>query len=120
MAIIEQYQPGKEFLLEEGCYLTELYNGTDDPDCSVARARLPAGCSTRLHSLENVIERYVIIEGKGEVRVGDVLAGVGPMDTVAIPAGQPQCIRNTGETDLVFLCICTPRFQPECYRDLED
>ena len=41
-------------------------------------------------------------------------------DVVVIPAGCPQQIRNDGEDDLVFLAICTPRFVPECYRDLEE
>jgi mannose-6-phosphate isomerase-like protein (cupin superfamily) len=38
---------------------------------------------------------------------------------VHIPAGVPQQIRNTGDDDLVFLCICTPQFQMDSYRDLE-
>ena len=38
---------------------------------------------------------------------------------VRIPAGVRQRIRNTGPTDLVFLCICTPRFEQSAYRELE-
>ena len=36
-----------------------------------------------------------------------------------IPAGTAQQITNTGPEDLVFLCVCTPRFTPNCYRDSE-
>jgi mannose-6-phosphate isomerase-like protein (cupin superfamily) len=32
-------------------------------------------------------------------------------DTVFIPRNSSQSIRNTGAQDLIFLCICTPRFR---------
>ena len=28
-------------------------------------------------------------------------------------------LANVGDTDLVFLAICSPRFRPEAYEDLE-
>ena len=34
---------------------------------------------------------------------------------VVILAGVSQSIANTGSGDLIFYCICTPRFTPECY-----
>ena len=37
-----------------------------------------------------------------------------------IPAGCRQRITNTGRDDLVFLALCTPRFVPASYEDLED
>ena len=45
---------------------------------------------------------------------------VNPGDTVVIPAGMRQRIRNSGEEELIFLALCTPRFVPEHYQDLED
>jgi mannose-6-phosphate isomerase-like protein (cupin superfamily) len=50
--------------------------------------------------------------------VGGVEAAVRPGDVVVIPAGESQSIANTGAVDLVFYCICTPRFTPECYEAL--
>ena len=44
---------------------------------------------------------------------------VGAGDVVVIPAGCPQRIRCVGEQVLVFLALCTPRFVPGCYEDLE-
>jgi mannose-6-phosphate isomerase-like protein (cupin superfamily) len=38
---------------------------------------------------------------------------------VVIPAGVSQQIQNEGQGDLVFYCICTPRFTPDCYEPLE-
>lgn len=41
-------------------------------------------------------------------------------DSVRIPAGVPQRITNAGDDDLVFLCLCLPRFELSGYRDLDD
>jgi len=87
---------------------------------SIARARVEVGVTTRWHLLEGIDERYLILSGVGNVEVGDesprrVQAG----DLVEIPAGCRQHIGNTGEVDLVFLALCTPRFVRSAYRDLE-
>jgi mannose-6-phosphate isomerase-like protein (cupin superfamily) len=68
----------------------------------------------------NTAERYVLLEGRGRVEVGTLPPeDVGPGDVVAIPPSCPQRITNTGERDLVFLAICSPRFRPEAYEDIE-
>lgn len=119
MATINRFQPETETYMEEGCYIVELHNSEADADCSIARARVAPGMTTRLHYLSGILERYVIIEGQGEVTVGDQpMQSVHALDVVNIPAGVPQCICNTGPADLIFLCICTPRFVAEKYRDL--
>ena len=78
------------------------------------------GVTTHWHRLIGIAERYVIVEGRGSVEVGDRAAQiVGPGDVVLIPAECRQRIRNVGESDLVFLAICTPRFVQSAYEDLE-
>jgi mannose-6-phosphate isomerase-like protein (cupin superfamily) len=109
----------KEYWFEEGCFITELSNTPDDPAVSIARARVPRYGTTRWHRVEATAERYVILEGKGRVEVGDeppreVSAG----DIVLIPPSIRQRIANIGDTDLIFLAICTPRFVREAYREL--
>ena len=42
-----------------------------------------------------------------------------PGDTVTIPQHAAQSVTSTGDTDLVFLCLCTPRFLQDCYTSLE-
>jgi len=77
--------------------------------------------TTRLHRLADTAERYVILQGQGLVEVGDQPpAAVRPGYVVLIPPGCPQRIGNTGEDDLVFLAICSPRFREAAYEDLED
>ena len=113
--------PAAEIWTEERCFITELANTPADPDCSIARARVEPGGITRWHRLAGVIERYVILSGCGRAEIGDrPPREVGPGDAVLIPAGCRQRIANTGDVDLVFLAICTPRFQPACYEDLGD
>ncbi len=110
-----------EYYFAEGCFITELLNTADDPEVSVARARVEPGRTTRWHRLENIIERYLLIEGYGRVEIGtEELRDIGPGDAVLIPAGCQQRITNTGAADLVFLAVCTPRFVVSAYRNLEE
>jgi mannose-6-phosphate isomerase-like protein (cupin superfamily) len=108
-----------EFATSERCHITELLNAPGTADVSIARARVEPGVVTQLHSLR-CREVYVVLSGTG--RMDDGAGGgfpVGPGDVVEIPPGVPQRIANTGEVDLIFLCVCTPRFVPDTYRSLE-
>ena len=119
-ATIKKTRAGDEYFFEEGCYILELSNSPADPDLSIARARVPTGVTTRWHCLHGIVERYLIQAGTGAMEIGDLSAqALAPGDVVIIPAGAGQRIRNTGTTDLVFLALCTPRFVPSAYEDLE-
>ncbi len=107
----------KEAPTVERCF---LYENWGSPKVSIARARVKPGVTTRAHHLEGIDEIYVIVQGTGSVYLGNakpekVVEG----DTVFIPAGISQKIANTGEADLIFYCVCTPRFTEECYHDDE-
>jgi len=118
--VIKPINLSAEFYTAENCYILELSNTPDDPDASIARARVAPGVITRWHRLVGTTERYVILEGRGRVEVGslppqDVSVG----DVVLIPPSCPQRITNLGQGDLIFLAICTPRFLPEVYEDID-
>ncbi len=108
-----------EFPTDERCFITELMNRPETPAASLALARVEPGVTTRLHAVEDTVETYIVLEGKGRVEVAGIAHPVRPGDRVIIPAGVPQRIANTGTSDLKFYCLCTPRFRPEAYRDLE-
>jgi mannose-6-phosphate isomerase-like protein (cupin superfamily) len=117
---IKRLNPGEEVYTTEGCFINELSNTPDDPAASIARARVAPGVTTRWHRVNGTAERYVILEGKGRVEVGSLPPQhVGPGDVVLIPPSCRQRIANTGEGDLIFLAICTPRFVPQAYQDIE-
>jgi len=120
-ACVKFHDPRSEYFFAEGCHITELSNSADDPAVSVARARVEPEGTTRWHFLQDTAERYVLLEGRGLVEVeGMTEQQVGPGDVVLIPPGAKQRITNTGEGDLVFLAICSPRFNDAAYVDAED
>lgn len=117
---IRRFNADDEYFFDEGCHIVELSNHTDDPGLSVARARVEPGVTTEWHALSVTTERYVILEGEGCVEVGNlepqtVAAG----DVVIIPADCRQRISNGGTVDLIFLALCTPRFDRKNYRRIE-
>ena len=117
---IRRADASAEYYTDERCDILELSNSAGDPDASIARARVAPGVTTRWHRLRGTIERYVIVEGRGRVEVGELAPElVVPGDVVLIPPLCRQRIANVGEMDLVFLAICTPRFRPESYEDLD-
>lgn len=104
----------------ERCAILECWNEPVDPQASIARARVAPGVTTAWHRLDGITERYLIVDGRGRVEVGELPpAEVGPGDVVVIPPGCRQRIANLGAADLVFLAICTPRFVPQAYEALE-
>ena len=108
----------REFATSERCHITELLNHPTRPDVSLARARVTPGVVTELHALD-VEETYVIEKGSGMMEVGGDRFRVGPGDSVRIPQRVSQRNENDGAVDLVFLCLCRPRFRPEGYASLE-
>ena len=110
----------KEYYTDERCYILELSNSADDTALSIARARVAPGVTTAWHRVRSTAERYVILEGAGYVEV-EGMSGVEVTrgDVVLIPPDAQQRIRNTGEGDLLFLALCTPRFEPVNYEDTE-
>jgi len=77
---------------------------------SLAHAIVPMGKSSRPHKLRST-EVYYILQGEGEMHIGDESAPVRPGHAVYIPPGARQYIRNTGVEDLKFLCIVDPAWQ---------
>jgi len=109
-----------EYYSDERCYILELLNTPNSPEVSIARARVEPGVTTIKHRLKNTVERYFVVEGSGVAHIEnqpDQLVNIG--DVVVIPPGDIQSITSTGDKDLIFLCICTPRFEWGNYESLE-
>ena len=108
-----------EVWTRERCFVTELINDAAWPELSLARCRVEPGVTTELHVL-SVHEVYVIESGQGLMQVGENAPfEVRPGDSVTIPQQAAQRITNTGDDDLVFLCVCAPRFLSEHYKSVE-
>jgi len=113
---IRKVDLSSEYFFNEGCFITELSNSAEDSQLSIARARVKTGVTTKWHYLLGVTERYIILQGTGKVEVGELepqLVNTG--DVVLIPPEVRQRISNVGEDDLIFLALCTPRFEESIY-----
>lgn len=120
-ASIKKLNLDDEFYTAEQCFIIEQSNTADDPEVSIARARVEPGVTTRWHRLVDTAERYVILQGKGRAEIGNLPPQeVAPGDIVSIPPMCRQRIANIGTEDLIFLAICTPRFSDAVYQDIDD
>jgi mannose-6-phosphate isomerase-like protein (cupin superfamily) len=105
-------------LTPERCLVSEIWG---DDRVSIAQAIVKPKITTVAHHLSRVDEIYLIAGGKGKIAVeGLEETEVRKGDLIFIPSGSSQKITNIGKSDLVFYCVCTPRFVPECYKSEED
>jgi mannose-6-phosphate isomerase-like protein (cupin superfamily) len=117
---IFQTQESSEYYTPERCYIIEIMN-QPGIDFSIARAKVEPGVSTALHSLAGINEAYYILSGNGLLQWGNTeTRDLGPGDIVLYLPGSPQTITNVGQVDLIFLCVCVPRFTKEAYINLEE
>jgi mannose-6-phosphate isomerase-like protein (cupin superfamily) len=116
---ILQRDNSRSYFTEELCHINELSNTAADAAVSIAEARVTPGVTTRWHRLHGIVERYVILAGTGVVEIGELAPQtISTGAVVVIPAGCRQRITNDGTGDLIFLAICSPRFQPHLYEDI--
>jgi len=80
---------------------------------SLAEARVVPGQRTTPHYHNQTEETYYILEGSGDMRIGDETREVGPGDAIAIPPRAVHTIQNTGTVTLKFLCCCAPGYEHE-------
>lgn len=77
---------------------------------SLAEAIVAPGEITALHRHHVTEELYHVLDGTGEMHLGEQRFPVGPGATVCIRPGTAHAIRNTGSTPLRFLCCCAPAY----------
>ena len=112
----------KEIIAGDNSILKEIFSPLkDDIDVrySLALARVEPGEITRKHKLISSSEVYVILHGKGLMHIDDEMAEVREGHIIYIPPGAIQRIKNTGNEDLVFLCIVEPPWRREKEEILE-
>jgi mannose-6-phosphate isomerase-like protein (cupin superfamily) len=113
--LVKHLKDCHEFTAGDGSVLRELLH-PEKADLqirySLARAKVPAGQTTKLHKLK-MSEVYYIIEGQGLMYIDDESCEVGPECAIYIPPESKQYIENTGNSDLKFLCITDPAWRKE-------
>lgn len=101
------------FTTKDGSEIRELlaHRNSVVANQSLAEARLPPGKGTTPHHHPKTEEIYYILEGTGEMTLGDETRHVGPGDAIAIPPGARHTIFNSGDVTLKFLCCCAPGYE---------
>ena len=86
---------------------------------SLAYARVLPMETTLSHKLKSS-EVYYFIKGKGEMFIDDEKEVVGSGQAVYIPPDAVQKLKNTGDEDLIFLCIVDPAWNAENEEVMEE
>jgi mannose-6-phosphate isomerase-like protein (cupin superfamily) len=68
------------------------------------------GSEQAAHSHVGREQAYVIVAGKGLMRVGDDEGEVQPGTVILVPPGTRHCIRNPGPRPLVYVSATSPPF----------
>lgn len=78
---------------------------------SLAEATIRPGQTTHRHRHLRTEEIYYILRGQGCMTVGSEQQAVRRGDTLLIPPYAWHSITNTGDSDLVLLCCCSPAYR---------
>ena len=114
--LIRKLQSCTEIIAGDGTRLRELVHPFREYSFSgrysLAHAVLPVGEQSLRHRLSSS-EVYYILAGQGIMHIDKESAEVEPGDTIEIPSHSIQWLENTGNTDLVFLCIVDPAWKED-------
>ena len=111
----------KEFSAGDNTRLRELFNPLKDNlnlRYSLAHATVKPGKTTYKHRLKTS-EVYYILRGNGIMHINDESGQVKEGQAIYIPPDTIQFIKNTGTTDLIFICIVDPAWKKEDENILE-
>lgn len=110
---VKRLEDCREFIAADGPVLREfLHPAKADLKIhySLACAKIVPSQKTSPHKLKTS-EVYYIIEGHGLMHINEETCEVGPHCAVYIPPDSKQYIENTGDSDLIFLCIVDPAWR---------
>lgn len=80
---------------------------------SVTWVECAPGSQQEMHAHRSSEQTYVIIDGRGEMIVGEEHEEIGRGTLVLIPPGQPHAIRNIADRPLVYVSATSPPFPVE-------
>ena len=69
------------------------------------------GSEQAVHSHEGREQVYIIVQGRGAMRVGDEVEEVGPGTLIYVPPGAGHSIKNVGEERLIYVSSTSPPFE---------
>lgn len=78
--------------------------------------RLRPGQASTRHRHSSQEELYVLLEGRGRIRIGEEALELGPLDTLLVEPGTVRQIFNDTDADALWLIVGAP---PEAANTLE-
>jgi mannose-6-phosphate isomerase len=78
-------------------------NLLDDNKCKVKKIIIHPGQAPSYQYHFKRSEVWILIEGSGELKLDDIVTSVFKGDTLYIPKEAKHQIKNTGNTDLIFI-----------------
>ncbi len=116
--IVKKLKDLKEIVALDDTIVREMLNPKHDAiplhlGYSLAHATLLPKKTSLPHRFKTASEVYYILEGEGMMHIDDETERVGPGDTIYIPPKAVQFIENIGDSNLEFLCIVFPEWQPD-------
>jgi mannose-6-phosphate isomerase-like protein (cupin superfamily) len=81
--------------------------------CSLAEEILPPGAAVIRHHHLQTEEIYYILNGEGEMTVGEETRNVRTGDAVFIPQAKTHTLKNTGAEPIRLLLVCGPAYSVE-------
>lgn len=99
-----------EFIAGDATHLREILHPNNDPvkiGYSIAHAYIKPNKSSLPHRLTGS-EVYHIIAGIGIIYIDESKQTIQQGDTIYVPSGSLQSVKNTGDNDLIFICIVEP------------
>ena len=102
----------ESFITKDGSRIIDILSPLNSSirNQSLGEAHLEPGGITARHIHAESEEIYYIIAGAGVMYIEGEEAQVKDGDAIIIPPGKEHRIRNTGEKELVFLCMCAPPY----------
>jgi len=115
MSTITRQKQLATYITKDGSSICELMHPTqhENKNQSLAQAIVPVNTETQLHHHKLTEELYYIQQGTGLMTLNDKQFNVEAGDTVCIPPQHKHKIKNTGQTELEFLCCCSPAYSHE-------
>lgn len=116
--IVKKLKDLKEIVALDDTIIREMLNPKHESTplhlgYSLAHATLPPKKTSLPHRFKTASEVYYILKGEGIMHIDDETEHVVPGDAVYIPPQGVQKIENIGDSDLEFLCIVYPEWQPD-------
>jgi mannose-6-phosphate isomerase-like protein (cupin superfamily) len=105
-----------------GSVITPLIDRTTSEvtQCSLAEEHLPPGHAVTPHFHRATEEIYYVVDGSGEMTVGDETVPVTIGDAVFIPRNARHSLKNTGTVPMRIVLVCGPAFSPSDENFLDD